>query len=594
MNKVLLPRFSDPRALARELLNRNWLTSYQVNQLLQGSVKELVLGPYNILQRLDDSYLGQVYKARHQHLLRLASLTIVRENLLAKPGAVERFYQEIQAASRLTHAHILCALDAGPIGRTHFLAIEYVEGIDLEKWVQQSGPLPAGLAASFMRQTALGLQHAHERRLLHHDLKPANLLVSGVVSGESSKETTKPLPHTTHHVVKICNLGLTLLRPRAKGDGDTLDYLAPEQTAGAPPTDVRSSLYSLGCVFYYLLTGRPPFPNGDSAIKRQQHQKAEPEPVEAFRKDVPGIALDVLQRLLAKRPEDRYATPAEAAKALAAVPGATQSLGESGITTLPGFNDKTQAGAIQARIRDLRIARRKWLPWAAGSAVLLVATVFAGVWFSRATPPPASSPATEATAAPVHEYKKGPTRHATILATLKVSGFPNLEGKWYYIGPFDNSNGKGFDAVYPPEKEIDLTRAYPGKDGAMICWQEWKDFRLGQVVDLRRFPNNDNVAVYLYHEMHSSWAEPLPISFGSDDTLTVWGNGHKLVAQNAARGCEPDQALVDFPLRRGKNELLIKVCNRDGGYAVYVDPRWPANLEAAFGKSLYRDFPPKK
>src|SRR5271156_3295164 len=153
-------RFRDPRALARALIERDWLTPYQANQLLQGSGQDLVLGSYIVLQRIHETYIGTVFKAQHQHMKRLAALTVVRESLLRQPEAVERFYQEIQAASQLIHPHILCAFDAGPIGPTHFFAMEYVEGIDLNQLVKQTGPLSPDIAATFVRQAAVGLHHA--------------------------------------------------------------------------------------------------------------------------------------------------------------------------------------------------------------------------------------------------------------------------------------------------------------------------------------------------------------------------------------------------------------------------------------------------
>src|SRR5215831_10322562 len=116
--KTLVQRFPDARALARALIDREWLTPYQVNLLMQDAADKLSLGPYVIIERLGDNALGQVFKARHQLMNRLVTLTIVREELLAQPKAVEEFYQEIQAASQLSDAHILHSYDAGPIGKT--------------------------------------------------------------------------------------------------------------------------------------------------------------------------------------------------------------------------------------------------------------------------------------------------------------------------------------------------------------------------------------------------------------------------------------------------------------------------------------------
>lgn len=579
LEATLLPRFGDPRALARELLNRDWLTPYQINQLLQGSRNGLVLGQYVILQRLDDTPLGQVFKARHQRMLRLAALTVVRENLLARAEAVERFYQEIQATSQLMHPHVLCAFDAGPIGRTHFFAMEHVEGIDLDRRVRQSGPLPPALAAAYVRQAALGLQHAYERGLLHHDLKPANLW-------ETRNDASSGF-------IKIANLGLTMLQSRgldaaAGPSGDSADYLAPEQAAGAPLTDVRSNLYSLGCVFYYLLVGRTPFAGHDSATKLQRHLSAEPEPIEAFRNDVPGAVLDVLAKLLAKRPEDRHATPAEAAQDIAALPIVNHLLSDSGTTTLRGSSEKTLR---HTAVRP-RLARRKWLMGAAVGLTVLTVGVVTAALLTRPTAPTASTPTASTPLVRSYCYQKRPTREASLLATLKASGFPTLEGPWYFIGPFDNSNGKGFDTAYPPETEIDLAKTYPGKGGETVGWREFKDFRLGQVIDLKRFRDNEHVVVYLYHPMHSTRIESLPISLGSDDTLTVWANGQKLLAENVTRGCSPDQSRTEIPLQEGKNHLLLKICQGQGQWGVYLQPLWPSRLESMFGPSLRRDFPP--
>src|SRR5579862_1769624 len=122
----ILPRHPDAKSLARALLDREWLTPYQVNMLLQGSGAKLVLEPYVILERLGDNALGQVFKARHHLMNRAVTLTVVREELLAQPEMVEQFYREIQANSQLSDAHLVHAYDAGPIGNSHSFATEYV------------------------------------------------------------------------------------------------------------------------------------------------------------------------------------------------------------------------------------------------------------------------------------------------------------------------------------------------------------------------------------------------------------------------------------------------------------------------------------
>src|SRR3954465_13157196 len=138
-------------------------------------------------------------------------------------------------------------------------------------------------------------------------------------------------------------------------------------------------------------------------------------------------------------------------------------------------------------------------------------------------------------APPRLSYEKKRTREETILASLKASGLPTLEGKWHYIGPFDNTDNLGFDTAYPPEKEIDLAKTYAGKGGKGIGWKEFPDFKIGHVNNLARFPNNNDSCIYLYHEIEVKEALTLPLSLGSDDTLTVWLNGELLLAQNVVR-----------------------------------------------------------
>lgn len=149
-------------------------------------------------------------------------------------------------------------------------------------------------------------------------------------------------------------------------------------------------------------------------------------------------------------------------------------------------------------------------------------------------------------------------------------------GKWYYAGPFDSPDRRGFDVVYPPEREVDLSRQYLGKNNERVVWREGK-FNDGQVNDLRLFrPElNGNCVVYVYREFDFGGAAEMPISLGSDDTLTVWLNGVKLLAENVNRGCQPDQAKLNLKLRPGKNALLLKICNGDGDFAFYFSAKFP-------------------
>ena len=333
VTRNLAPRMTDPRVLARHLLQQGWLTPYQVNQLFQGRGAELVMGPYLLLERLGEGGTGQVFKARHQRMHRVVAVKLIRPELLADPEVVQRFYREVQVLSQLSHPNVVHAYDAGPIGATHFLVMEYVEGTDLSQLVKKKGPLPVVQACSYIRQAANGLVHAHEKRLVHRDIKPSNLLVTRNAEQGTGKQkdSGSPFPVPRSDLVKILDLGLARLRSGADGEITTTltpvgassvtmgtpDYLAPEQALDFHQVDIRADIYSLGCTFFYLLTAQPPFPGGSMAQKLMRHQQVAPPPLEKFRSDVPPAVEEVVRRMLAKRPEERFQTPAEVAAGLA-------------------------------------------------------------------------------------------------------------------------------------------------------------------------------------------------------------------------------------------------------------------------------------
>jgi hypothetical protein len=188
-------------------------------------------------------------------------------------------------------------------------------------------------------------------------------------------------------------------------------------------------------------------------------------------------------------------------------------------------------------------------------------------------------------------YVKKPARVETIVASLKEVGLPTFDGKWYYIGPFDNTENAGFDTVYPPEKEIDLAKTYTGKDGQKAVWKELTDFKVGGIVNLKRFPSNDNSCVYLYQEITTPESVTLPVSLGSDDTLAVWLNGESVLSRNVIRSIAPDQDQATLKLKAGANRLLVKVGNLGGEWAFYIAPELPPSWPKEIRDQLRRDFP---
>src|SRR5262249_55029815 len=252
---------------------------------------------------------------------RIVALKLIRKELLTDAEVVGRFYREIQILSQLDHPNVVHAYDAGPAGATHFLAMEFVEGTDLGKLVKKGGPLPVQQACEYIRQAALGLQHAHERGLVHRDIKPHNLIMSvrdGLIKVADLGLARLPRTMNTDVTAGLTGgiAGTGTLTPENASLIGTADYLAPEQAVDFHSADIRADIYSLGCTFYYLLTGHPPFAGASLAEKLMKHQTTAPRPITDFRQDVPATVIQVLDQMLTKQPRDRYQTPGNVAEAL--------------------------------------------------------------------------------------------------------------------------------------------------------------------------------------------------------------------------------------------------------------------------------------
>jgi 1-deoxyxylulose-5-phosphate synthase len=316
-------------ARARELVEAGLLTAFQAERVLAGRARALRLGKYRLLDRLGAGGMGRVYKAEHRLMRRVVALKVIgRARHPARAAA--RFRREAKAAAALSHPNIVTAYDAATARGLLFLVMEHVEGVDLERLVAAAGPLPVPLACEVARQTARALHYAHERGLVHHDVKPANLLLAQPGTVTPAPDGYDPAGGA---VVKLLDLGLAR-RAAAGGSAagaeaveGTPDYMAPERGHGRP-ADVRSDLYSLRCTLYFLLTGQVPFPGGGWPEKLLRHQLEAPVPVRSLRPEVPPAVAAVVERLMAPDPAQRYPTPAALLAALgpAAVsaPGATR------------------------------------------------------------------------------------------------------------------------------------------------------------------------------------------------------------------------------------------------------------------------------
>jgi serine/threonine protein kinase len=268
------------------------------------------LGPYRLLEKVGRGGAGNVYKARHTALERVVALKLLAEEQSDDPILISRFRREMRIVGQLNHPNIVRPTDAGQIKGIYYLAMDFVEGIDLYGLVRALGPLPIPDACELARQAALGLQHAHEHGLVHRDVKPPNLMLdlAGMVKILDLGIARSTSAHTEEE-------GLTI-HGQVMG---TVDFVAPEQAADAASADIRADIYGLGCTLFYLVAGRPPFsgPNYASMANKLVGHKLDPAPaIRSLRPEAPAALEMVLRRMLAKEPADRYATPAEVAAAL--------------------------------------------------------------------------------------------------------------------------------------------------------------------------------------------------------------------------------------------------------------------------------------
>ena len=306
------------KTVARELVEKGLLTKFQAERILAGMTDGFVMGQYRILDELGRGGMGRVFKAEHMTMGRIVALKILNPTLTKTAKARQLFHREVKAAAKLNHPNIVTAFDANQVGDRCFLVMEFVDGPNLQDFVKEHGPLPINQACDYIRQTAIGLQYAHDLGMVHRDIKPANLLVQKI----DSKATT----NTSN--LKILDFGLARLTgPEDQSASHessiesntvmgTPDFLSPEQARNLATVDRRSDLYSLGCTFYVLLTGEVPFPGGTTMEKLVRQSTEAPRPVQSLRPDIPDEVAAIVHQLLEKKQDDRFQSGAELAAVL--------------------------------------------------------------------------------------------------------------------------------------------------------------------------------------------------------------------------------------------------------------------------------------
>jgi serine/threonine protein kinase len=242
--------------------------------------------------------MGIVYKARDEESHQNVALKILLPGLAQNPTTLERFRQEAVRFAKLRHENIVRLYEFGQANGIHFLALEYVDGIDLHEYISRKGQLDPEEASLVLTQAIRALAYLHQQQIVHRDVKPSNFLVT--------RKQNWP-------VIKLTDLGLA----REMGDDEirltragfmvgTIDYMAPEQARDSRMADRRSDIYSLGCTLYHMVAGRPPFSEGSLPERLLQRLDQAPPDVRQFNPQLSADLAKMLDHMLAKNPEDRY------------------------------------------------------------------------------------------------------------------------------------------------------------------------------------------------------------------------------------------------------------------------------------------------
>ena len=274
------------------------LTPWQSQMLLQGRYSGFILGKYKLLDIIGRGGMSKVFLAEHSLMHRRVAIKVLPKLKTESDSRLRRFLAECRMIAQFDHPNIVRAFHFDMEHDHYYLVMEFVEGKNLRQSVEREGALPYKVAADYIMQAARGLAHAHQFGLIHRDVKPANLLVD------------------KSNIVKLLDLGLarslnpesgaSLTKSRQGKLVGTADYVAPEQVQDSHNVDPKTDIYSLGCTFYYLLTGHPPFPNGSLAEKLAMHLYHQPQNIKEKRPDVPDFLVAVCYKMMAKKPDDRF------------------------------------------------------------------------------------------------------------------------------------------------------------------------------------------------------------------------------------------------------------------------------------------------
>jgi serine/threonine protein kinase len=303
----------DAKELAQQFVADGVLTFFQAAQLMKGRYRGFMLGKYRVLESIGSGGMANVYLCEHAQLKQRAAVKVVPIERLRHGSFMGRFQREARAVASLQHPNIVRAFDLEADAQYHYLVMEFIDGVNLQRLVKRRGPLTVARGVNYLYQAAQGLQFLFENNIVHRDIKPSNLMLD------------------RRGVIKILDFGLTRLlddehdQLTQQFDANrvlgTVDYLAPEQAIRTHDVDIRADIYGLGVVGYFLLTGATPWQvvghsELSDAEKLLAQQTTQPKPITFHRRDLPPGLVTVIHRMMAKDPSQRPQTPTQVLQAL--------------------------------------------------------------------------------------------------------------------------------------------------------------------------------------------------------------------------------------------------------------------------------------